>query len=176
VQVISLGVGLTALVISLGALTGSHAQPSNPSNSGTRLITTGTGGGPLPRAHRANTSNVLIVRGTPYVIDAGDGTARRLAKAKVSFRDIGVIFITHGHHDHTSGLATLLSVQWNFQRNSSIHIYGPSGTQRLVRGAVEFLTGNSEIRISEATRKTPIATLFIGHDAEPGLVYEDTHI
>src|SRR5689334_21232187 len=84
---------------------GAYAEPTSTS----RLITTGTGGGPNPRAYRAQSSNVLMVRVIPYLLDAGDGTAKRLAKAKVNFRDIGVIFITHGHADHTSGLATLLS-------------------------------------------------------------------
>ena len=36
--------------------------------------------GPPPRAHRAQSSNLLIVNGALYVIDAGDGVARRLAK------------------------------------------------------------------------------------------------
>ena len=32
--------------------------------AGTRLITLGTSGGPPPRAHRAQSSNLLIVNGT----------------------------------------------------------------------------------------------------------------
>ena len=79
----------------------------------TRLITLGTAAGPPPRAHRAQSSNLLMVNGTPYVIDAGDGTARRLAKAGVNARDIGTIFITHHHDDHTAGVGTLMSVAWD---------------------------------------------------------------
>jgi hypothetical protein len=37
----------------------------------TRLITLGTVAGPPPRPHRAQFSNLLIVNGTLYVIDAG---------------------------------------------------------------------------------------------------------
>ena len=59
------------------------------SKVGTRLITLGTQGGPNPRAHRAQSSNLLIVNGTPYVVDAGDGVARRLAKGGVDIREIG---------------------------------------------------------------------------------------
>src|SRR5215469_1870037 len=72
-----------------------------PSKPGTRLITLGTTAGPPPRAHRAQSSNLLIVNGTLYVIDAGDGAARRIAKAGFNVRDVGVIFITHHHDDHT---------------------------------------------------------------------------
>jgi len=40
-----------------------------------------------------------------YVVDAGDGVVQRLAQAGVAIREIGTIFITHGHDDHTAGLA-----------------------------------------------------------------------
>ena len=64
----------------------------------------------MPRAHRAQSSNLLIVNGALYVIDAGDGVLRRLAKAGINIREIGTIFITHHHDDHTAGLGTLMSV------------------------------------------------------------------
>src|ERR1700728_3520247 len=83
---------------------------------GTRLITLGTLAGPFPNPLRAQSSNLLIVNGTPYVVDAGDGVVRRLAQAGVSIREIGTIFITHGHDDHTAGLGTLMSVAWDFNR------------------------------------------------------------
>src|SRR3954466_12570436 len=84
------GFGLVALVYE------SMAQTSRAlSKAGTRLITLGTNGGPLPRAGRAQSSNVLIVNGTFYVVDAGDGVARRLAKARINVRDVGTVFITH---------------------------------------------------------------------------------
>ena len=95
------------------------------SKTGTRLITLGTGGGPPPRAHQAQSSNLLTVNGTHYVIDAGDGVARRIAKAGINVRDIGIIFITHHHDDHTAGLGTLMSVAWDNQRTSPINVYGP---------------------------------------------------
>ena len=50
-----------------------------PSKLGTRLITLGTVAGPPPRAHRAQSSNLLTVNGTHYVIDAGDRVASRIA-------------------------------------------------------------------------------------------------
>src|SRR2546430_7056039 len=43
-----------------------------PSKTGTRLITLGTTAGPPPRAHRAQSSNLLIVNGALYVVDAGE--------------------------------------------------------------------------------------------------------
>jgi hypothetical protein len=60
--------GLVELRAESGAQTGA-ASP----NAGTRLITLGTAGGPVPRAKRAQSSNLLIVNGTPYLIDAATG-------------------------------------------------------------------------------------------------------
>ena len=89
------------------------AQTTLPqSKTGTRLITLGTTAGPPPRAHRAQSSNLLIVNGSFYVVDAGDGAARRIAKAGINVRDIGTIFLTHLHDDHMAGLGTLMSVAW----------------------------------------------------------------
>jgi ribonuclease BN (tRNA processing enzyme) len=92
---------------------------------GTRLITLGTLSGPPPRAHRAQSSNLLTINGTHYVIDAGDGVARRIAKAGINVRDIGTIFVTHHHDDHTGGLGMLMSVAWDAQRKAPINVYGP---------------------------------------------------
>jgi hypothetical protein len=50
------------------------------SKTGTRLITLGTGSGPLPKPHQAQSSNLLSVNGAHYIVDAGDGVTRRLAK------------------------------------------------------------------------------------------------
>jgi ribonuclease BN (tRNA processing enzyme) len=142
----------------------------------TRLITLGTAAGPPPRAHRAQSSNLLTVNGMPYVVDAGDGAARRLAKAGVNAREIGTIFITHHHDDHTAGLGTLMSVAWDQNRTKPIHVYGPPRTEDLVKAAVQYFTISAEIRICDGGRTVPIAQVFFGHDVGTGVIYEDTNI
>jgi ribonuclease BN (tRNA processing enzyme) len=171
---------LTIVLLAACALsavaTDSGAQTGGAPKSGTRLITVGTGGGPVPRAGRAQSSNLLIVNGTPYLIDAGDGTARRLAKMKFNFRTLGTIFITHGHNDHTGGLGMLLSVQWGAQRTQPINVYGPPGTAGLIKAAVSYLNYDAEIRISDGSRTQPIEKVFFGHDLGTGEVYKDANI
>src|SRR5258708_7236904 len=102
----------TFMGISIVALAHETVAQTSPARSktGTRLITLGTVAGPPPRAHRAQSSNLLIVNGTLYVVDAGDGAARRITKAGFNVRDVGTIFITHHHDDHTAGVGTLMSV------------------------------------------------------------------
>ena len=82
--------------------------------TGTVVITLGTRGGPFPTKDRTQSSDLLVVNGTPYLIDAGDGVTRRIVQAGYDFRKVGKIFITHLHDDDTTGLATLLTSQWEF--------------------------------------------------------------
>ena len=145
--------------------------------AGTRLITLGTASGPNPRAHRAQSSNLLIVNGALYVIDAGDSVARRLAKAGINIREIGTIFITHHHDDHTAGLGTLLSVAWDQTRTKPINVYGPHRTVDLVKAAVQYFTISAEIRmIAGGDRTVPLAQVFFGHDVGTGVIYQDGNV
>jgi ribonuclease BN (tRNA processing enzyme) len=145
-------------------------------NAVTRIITLGTSAGPPPRPHRAQSSNLLSVNGMPYVIDAGDGVARRLAKAGINVREIGIVFITHHHDDHTAGLGTLLSVSWDQNRTKPIHVYGPPRTEELVKATVQYFNISAEIRIADGGRTVPIAEVFFGHDVGTGMIYQDANI
>jgi ribonuclease BN (tRNA processing enzyme) len=149
---------------------------SSPSKAGTRLITLGTAAGPSLRAGRAQSSNLLIVNGALYIVDAGDRVASRLAKAGINIREIGTIFITHHHDDHTSGLGTLLSIAWDQQRTKPISVYGPPRTAELVKAAVQYFTISAEIRIADGGRTVPIAQVFFGHDVGTGVIYQDANV
>lgn len=151
-------------------------QNPAPSNSGARLITLGTASGPIPRAGRAQSSNLLIVNGVHYVVDAGDGVARRLVKAGIDVRDVGIIFITHHHDDHTAGLGTLMSSAWDQNRTRAINVYGPPPTQALVKAAVQYFNISAEIRIADGGVSVPIGQVFFGHDVGTGMIYQDANI
>jgi len=142
--------------------------------SGTKLITLGTGGGPLPRKDRTQSSNLLVVNGTLYLIDAGDNVTRRIVQAGYDFRKVGKIFITHPHSDHTAGLATLMVSQWEYQRAEPVDIYG-GGVEALVKGALAYLTPNAEIRWAEGKQR-PMADTFHGHDVSAGVIYKDANV
>jgi len=147
-----------------------------PPNTGTRLITLGTGAGPFPRPHQAQSSNLLIVNGANYIVDAGDGVARRLAKARIDLRDVGTIFITHHHDDHTGGLGMLMSAAWDQTRTRPINVYGPPPTEAFVKAIVQLFNISAEIRIADGNLSVPIAEVFFGHDVGDGVVYQDANI
>ncbi len=147
-----------------------------PPKAGTRVVTLGTRGGPIPTLGRAQSSNVLIVNGAPYVVDAGEGVTRRLVRAGIAIRDIDNIFITHPHSDHTGGLGGLLSTEYDYSRTRPVNVYGPPGTDAVTKALVQFLMVSADIRISEGMRKVSPAKIFFGHDAGTGVIYQDANV
>jgi len=175
-QFLHLVAGAAALpVVSRGA----SAQQSNqaaPSQKGTRVITLGTKNGPFPVPGRAQSSNLLTVNNAQYVIDTGDGVTRRLARLQNNFRTIDNIFITHPHSDHISGLGALMMAIYDSNRRNAVNIYGPPGTAASVKGLVDFLTVNAEIRISDGTHSGQANQLFKAHDAGVGVIFQDANV
>jgi ribonuclease BN (tRNA processing enzyme) len=165
----SIAIAFTIVVLSIALFAQSPPK-------GTHLITLGTRSGPQPTAKRAQSSNLLIVNGTLYLIDAGDGVARRFARGGYAVRDIDHVFITHLHDDHTDGLIPLLSVQYDLNRNKPVGIHGPPGTQTLVRAALQYLQVNSEIRISDGTATMPVGKMVTGQDLGTGTVFHDANL
>jgi ribonuclease BN (tRNA processing enzyme) len=168
------------IIIGIVSLAGwSQAQVSggaSPEKSVTRLITLGTRSGPQPMIGRAQTSNLLIVNGAQYLIDAGDGVTRRLIRLGTNFRNIDDVFITHPHSDHTGGLGALMGVIYDLGRTKPVNIYGPPGTEASVQGLLQFLTVSSEIRISDGTNTIQVNKLFSGHDKGAGMIFQDANV
>ena len=140
------------------------------------LIILGTAAGPTSTPGRAQTSHLLTVNGTYYVVDAGDGVARRMARAGADVRKVGIIFLTHHHDDHTAGLGTLMSLAWDAQRTEPINVYGPPRTKELVDATVRYCSISADIRIADGGRTVPMDKVFFGHDVGIGEVYKDDNI
>ena len=108
------------------------------------------------------------------MIDAGDGATRRIVQAGYDVRKVNKIFLTHLHSDHSAGLAILMVTRWDFQIAQPTDIYG-GGVSALIKGAIDYLTPNAEIRWTQGNRR-PLADMFHGHDVAQGLVYQDANI
>lgn len=152
----------------------------------TRLITLGTAAGPAITPYRSQPASVVVVRGKPYLFDAGNGVLRQLALAQVPFQKIQQIFLTHLHDDHTADVGTVFAMQWDLPgQGHKLDVYGPPGTSETVRGYLKFFARNAEIRESDvdapggnsnALYAAP-ETLFEGHDIDTdGLVFTDENI
>jgi ribonuclease BN (tRNA processing enzyme) len=152
-----------------------YAQQAS-SQASSQLILLGTAGGPLPRAHRAQTAQALVVNGQAYIIDAGDGLNRRIVQAGLNFTKINQVFITHLHNDHMAGLGTFLYTTWSYSRRTPLDVYGPIGTVASVQGAIHYFSVDAEIRKESEGKNVLLKDVFVGHDLSEGLVYQDANV
>jgi ribonuclease BN (tRNA processing enzyme) len=140
-----------------------------------RVTLLGTGG-PRPDLKRMGPSTLVSVDSENLLFDAGRGVAARLVQAGVSITDYGYVFITHLHFDHTGGLADLLFAAWNKARNKTIHVYGPRGTEAMVRHLFEAYERDIWYRLSETEltheKLVDINEMVKVHDVESGHVFE----
>ena len=162
--------GLLATIIAGASARGSEAEQKSSARS-TRIIFLGTNGGPDAAKFRSEPATLLVVNGTPYLIDVGPGTDRQLAWAGFKHSDIRAVFITHHHVDHDGGLVPFISLTWfdkawNHRPPSSIDIYGPPGTIYLMHSALDFLSVSERIFRAGAPALAGSDGMFDAHDIE----------
>ncbi|MBW2027776.1 MAG: MBL fold metallo-hydrolase [Deltaproteobacteria bacterium] len=97
-----------------------------------KVILLGTGG-PRPDPHRQGPSLAVQVDSTCLLFDAGRGVTIQLMRAGISVSCVNPVFITHHHFDHIGNLGDLILSSWNSGRKTPLSIYGPEGTEAIVR-------------------------------------------
>ena len=169
----------TAFAAMSGAAT---AQPSaaTPTKQD-RIILLGTKGGPVVDLERSEPASLLVIGGTPYLIDAGAGTAHQFVAAGFPIGALRTIFITHHHLDHTAGLEPLMSLNWigtglRGAKGPPVEIYGPPATEFLVDAALRYLSVSERIFRAGIPSLPQSKTRFVGHDKQPGLIYSDDKV
>lgn len=118
---------LTCSVVPTLAQTSATAQTraALKAAKGTKLITLGTAGGPVPGLPRKMTSHVMLSNGAAYVLDCGLGVTDRFAETGIPFNAVRSIFITHHHPDHNCEYGPFLLVGWVNGLVPSVRSYGP---------------------------------------------------
>jgi ribonuclease BN (tRNA processing enzyme) len=153
---------------------GARGAAATPAPKGSSLVMLGTQGGPSVNLSRGETASAVVVDGQPYLVDCGYGTLRALVQAGIRFADIGAVFVTHLHDDHTADVAALLTHKWTGGSNNPrpTVVYGPFGSRAMVEGAIAFFKGNTEIRIVDEGRTVRPESVFSGQDLSAPKVTE----
>jgi len=143
----------------------------------TRLILLGTKGGPrVTTGARSNPSTLILVNGTPLVVDCGYGTAARLAAAGVRLDQLRYVFITHHHSDHSLDYGPLVYSGWVAGLAARVDAYGPAGMDELTDGFFQYMRSDIETRIADEGRPD-LRDLLVPHGfTEAGVVLDTPEV
>ncbi len=137
------------------------------------LLGTGT---PIPRPDRFGPSTLVEAGEQKLLVDAGRGSTIRLYQLGIPMGRIDVLFLTHYHSDHTSGVPDLWLTGWlsshYARRTKPMRVIGPVGAKTLIAKLAEAYAADIKIRLED--EKLPpegIATIVEEFDSD-GVVYE----
>src|SRR6266849_3949698 len=157
-----------ALLLFIGVTTG-HAEPD------IKVTLLGTAS-PSPRPDRFGPSTLVEAGDQKLLFDAGRGVPIRLWQMKVPMGKINVLFLTHYHLDHTSGIPDLWLTGWLpppfAQRKTPFHVIGPIGAKALMQNLEKAYA--LDIKIRMADEKLPPEGIAVKVDEfdKDGVVFE----
>jgi ribonuclease BN (tRNA processing enzyme) len=142
----------------------------------TKLILLGTGGGPTPKITRSAPAQAVVVDGVSYVVDCGNGVARQMARAKLAFRSLRAVFVTHHHSDHNADFGNLFLLLWAGGLDQPVDAFGPPPLRAMTDQFLALNAYDIATRIADEGRP-PLAPLMRAHDIDaPGEVYRDARL
>ncbi|HEY2931505.1 MAG TPA: MBL fold metallo-hydrolase [Acidobacteriota bacterium] len=166
-------IGAAGLGFSLGALT---PVAFGQERKGTRLILLGTKGGPRLGEGRSNPSTLLLINGTPYLVDCGYGSSRQLLAAGVTLDKLRYIFITHHHSDHNLEYGAVIYNAWATGLPMRVDAYGPAGLEKMIQAFFRYMNFDIETRIDDEGRPD-LRKLVFAHEFErPGVVLQNDDV
>jgi ribonuclease Z len=117
-------------------------------------------GGMMPLPNRHLTSVLLRREGELFLFDGGEGTQVSLRKLNLRWKKISVIFVSHTHADHVTGIPGLLMLSSQVDRDDPLYIIGPPRIAEYIETSRRVLDMyiNYEVIVKEIT--------------EPGIVYK----
>ena len=116
-------------------------------------------GGMMPLSNRHLTSVLLRREGELFLFDGGEGTQVSIRRLNLRWKKISVIFISHTHADHVTGIPGILMLSSQVDRDDPLYIIGPPRIAEYIETSRRVLDMyiNYEIIVKEIL--------------EPGIVY-----
>ena len=96
-------------------------------------------GGMMPLPGRQLTSVLLRREGELLLFDCGEGTQISLRRLNLRWKKISVIFISHTHADHVTGIPGILMLSSQVERDDPLTIIGPPRIREYVEASRRIL-------------------------------------
>lgn len=161
-----------------------HAEDYSDSSI-TKVIMLGSGN-PFPDPMRSGPSVAIVVNEVPYIFDSGAGIWQATGAATPKYggsikalesNNISKVFLTHLHSDHVVGLPSLILLPWQFGREAPLEVYGPPGTEHMIKHLVEAFREDIGSRKYGMGQDNDTGWRAVGHNVEDaGLVYQDENV
>ena len=156
-------------------LAGMLATTEVRADSGFKVTLIGTAS-PIPRPDRFGPSTLVEAGDQKFLIDAGRGVPIRLSQMNVPMGKIDVLFLTHYHSDHTSGIPDLWLTGWlpapYGQRKTPFHVIGPTGAKALMENLEKAYALDIKIRIEDEKLPPEGIAVKVDEFDKEGVVYE----
>ena len=144
------------------------------------MLGTGT---PNPDPERSGPAVAVVVNGAAYLVDAGPGLVRRAASAAQRYdldalraKNLGIVFLTHLHSDHTAGLPDLIHTGWVAERERPLQVYEPPGTRDMAKHLAKAWQEDIEVRTEGDQPHTRDGWKVEAHEIRAGVVYQDSNV
>jgi ribonuclease Z len=167
---------IAACVLGVSALAG-LAEAAEKGDFRVTLLGTGS---PIPLPDRFGPATLAEVGGQKFLFDAGRGVTIRLWQRRIPYRSVDVLFLTHFHSDHVSGIPDLWLTGWlggPFGRRATpFRVIGPVGTKELTDNLERAYGADIRIRIADEGYPPEGIRIAAEEFGAEGVVYEKSGV
>jgi ribonuclease Z len=134
-------------------------------------------GMPVPQPDRSGPATLVEAGGRKLLFDAGRGVTVRLFQLRVPLREVGPLFLTHFHSDHTVGIPDVWLSGWLggpwARRSTPFRVIGPTGTQHLMDNLERAYAADIRIRLADEKYPPEGIRVIAEEFATGGVVYDE---
>ena len=150
----------------------------------TKVVVIGSGT-PAADPRHSGISTAVVVNSKPYIFDCGPGFWRNSQVSTPAYggkiaalepKNLTRLFLTHLHFDHTEGLSEFMLAPWIHYREGPLHVYGPPGTEDVIRHLTEAYTKDIDLQMFGLEQLNATGYVIKAKDVLPGEVYRDNNV